>query len=66
VNVLEIIEDFDGDTYRAVYTVKYAETVMFFHFFQKKSRHGNATGRRELDLIRERLKRAEKLHQRRK
>jgi len=32
VNVLEIIEDFDGDTYRAVYTVKYAETVMFFIF----------------------------------
>jgi len=65
-NVLEIIEDFDGDTYRAVYTVRYAEAVYVLHCFQKKSRHGIATNKRDLDLVRERLKRAEELHQRRK
>ena len=38
VNVLEIIEDFDGDTYRAVYAVRYAETVMFF-IVSKRNHH---------------------------
>jgi len=37
-NVLEIIEDFDGDTYRAVYAVRYAETVMFF-IVSKRNHH---------------------------
>ena len=57
--VLEIVEDHDGDTYRAVYTVKFAGAVYVLHAFQKKSRKGVATPKHEIDLIKERLKRAE-------
>ena len=56
--VLEIVDDFDGDTYRAVYTVRFAGAVYVLHAFQKKSKHGIATPRAELDLIERRLKRA--------
>ncbi len=56
--VLEIVDDFDGDTFRAVYTVRFAGIVYVLHAFQKKSRRGIATPKAELDLIRRRLKRA--------
>jgi len=56
--VLEIVDDFDGDTYRAVYTVRFVGAVYVLHAFQKKSRHGIATPKAELDLIEHRLKRA--------
>jgi phage-related protein len=56
--VLEIADDFDGDTYRAVYTVRFAGAVYVLHAFQKKSKHGIATPKRELDLIERRLTRA--------
>jgi Phage-related protein len=56
--VLEIVDDFDGDTYRAVYTVRFARPVYVLHAFQKKSKHGVATPKAELDLIELRLKRA--------
>jgi len=56
--VLEVVADFDGDTFRTVYTVRYAEVVFVLHAFQKKSRQGVATPKAELDLIRERLARA--------
>jgi phage-related protein len=57
--VLEIIEDWEGNTYRAVYTVRFAERVFVLHIVQKKSKRGVATPKRELDLIRERWKVAE-------
>jgi phage-related protein len=57
--VLEIVDDFDGDTYRAVYTVKFAGVVYVLHAFQKKSKKGIATTQRDIDLIKARLKRAE-------
>jgi phage-related protein len=57
--VLEIVDDFDGDTYRAVYTVKFAGVVYVLHAFQKKSKKGIATPQRDIDLIKARLKRAE-------
>jgi phage-related protein len=57
--VLEIVDDFDGDTYRAIYTVKFAGIVYVLHAFQKKSKKGIATPQREIDLIKARLKRAE-------
>jgi phage-related protein len=57
--VLEIVEDFDGDTYRAVYTVRLADIVYVLHAFQKKSKKGIATPRREIDIIKARLRRAE-------
>jgi phage-related protein len=56
--VLEIVDDFDGDTYRAVYTVRFAGAVYVLHAFQKKSKHGAATPKVELDRIAQRLKRA--------
>jgi phage-related protein len=55
-SVLEIVEDFDGDTWRAVYTVSIADAIYVLHFFQKKAKTGIATPRRELDLIRRRLR----------
>lgn len=57
--VLEIVEDEAGDTYRAVYTVKFKEAVFVLHCFQKKSTRGITTPKQDLDLIRARLKRAE-------
>jgi phage-related protein len=56
--VLETVEDFDGDTYRAVYTVKFALAVYVLHVFQKKSRSGIATPKGEIDLIKSRLRSA--------
>jgi len=61
-SVLEIIDDFDGDTYRAVYTVRFAEAVYVLHCFQKKSKSGRSTPRLELDMIERRLKAAEEKH----
>jgi phage-related protein len=58
--VLEVVVDFDGDTFRTVYTVRFAEVVYVLHAFQKKSKRGIATPKAELDVIELRLKRAEK------
>ena len=57
-SVLEVVDDFDGDTYRAVYTVRFREVVYVLHAFQKKSRHGIQTPKHEIELVRQRLKRA--------
>lgn len=54
--VLEVVEDHQGDTYRAVYTVRYASAVYVLHCFQKKSTHGIATPKPDIDLIEARLK----------
>lgn len=54
--VLEVVEDHQGDTYRAVYTVRYAAAVYVLHCFQKKSTRGIATPKPDLDLIEARLK----------
>jgi phage-related protein len=60
--VLEVVADNDGDTYRAVYTVKLAGTVYVLHAFQKKSKRGSETPMHEIDLIRSRLAAAERIH----
>ncbi|MCA1992767.1 MAG: type II toxin-antitoxin system RelE/ParE family toxin [Coleofasciculus sp. S288] len=60
--VLEVVEDFDGDTYRAVYTVKLEEVVYVLHVFQKKSKQGIATPKQDIKLIEIRLKRAQEHH----
>ena len=60
--VLEVVEDHDGDTYRAAYTVKFAGAVYVLHAFQKKSKKGVKTPKAELDLVRKRLKTAEEHH----
>lgn len=57
--VLEVVDDFAGDTYRAVYTVRFRGAVFVLHAFQEKSKHGIRTPPRDVSLIKERLKRAE-------
>jgi phage-related protein len=59
--VLEVVEDHDSGTYRAVYTVKFANAVFVLHCFQKKSKQGIATPKEDMDIIRARLKVAETL-----
>jgi phage-related protein len=60
--MIELVEDHRGDTYRAVYTVRFATRIYVLHVFQKKSKRGVATPRRDLELIRARLKWAERLY----
>ncbi len=55
---MEIVEDFDGDTWRAVYTVAIADAIYVLHFFQKKSKRGIATPKRDIELIKRRLREA--------
>lgn len=57
--VLEVVEDDSGGTYRAVYTVKFAEAVFVLHCFQKKSKSGIATPKADMDIIHTRLRVAE-------
>jgi phage-related protein len=60
--VLEVVEDHDGSTYRAVYTVKFSGAVYVLHAFQKKSKKGIKTPAAEVAIIRSRLKSAEEHH----
>ncbi len=53
--VLEVVEDDDGNTYRAVYTVRFKNALYVLHCFQKKSHKGIETPKRDLDLIEKRL-----------
>ena len=59
--VLELIENYKGDTYRAVYTVKFVRKICVLHVFQKKAKRGIATPKQELEVVRGRLKLAERL-----
>jgi len=54
--VLEVVEDYDGSTYRSVYTVKFSNGVYVLHCFQKKSRKGIETSKQDKDMIEARLK----------
>lgn len=62
-SVLEVVDDYDGDTYRAAYTIRFTEVVYVLHAFQKKSRKSIETPKADLDLIRDRLFRARKDYQ---
>jgi phage-related protein len=59
---VELVEDFDGDTYRAVYTVRFGTAVYVLHAFKKKSKRGIKTPQSDIDLIKQRLKAAEADH----
>jgi phage-related protein len=59
--VVEIVKDYRGDTFRAIYTVRFAETVYVPHAFQKKAKIGRETPRRDMQLIRQRLREAERI-----
>jgi phage-related protein len=58
-SVLEIVDDSDGDTYRAVYTVRFSDIVYVLHAFQKKSKRGRKTTAADINLVKSRLKIAE-------
>jgi phage-related protein len=58
--VLEVVKDYDGDTYRAIYTVRFANAVYVLHAFQKKSPRGRETRQSDIALVRERLKVAQR------
>lgn len=60
-DVLEVVEDLDGDAFRAVYTVKFADAIYVLHVFQKKSKRGIATPQADMNVIRSRLKLAEEM-----
>ena len=61
-SVLEVADDFDGDTYRAVYTVRFFGAIYVLHCFQKKSKRGRETPKQDIDVVRLRLKAAEAHH----
>ena len=63
--VLEVVADHRGDTYRTIYTVRFADSVYVLHVFQKKSKKGIATPQADIELVRQRLKRAAELHKQR-
>lgn len=54
-SVLEIVAPYQGDTFRAVYTVRFDDAIYVLHTFQKKSKKGIATPQKEIELIRQRL-----------
>ncbi len=60
--VLEVIEDYAGSTYRAIYTVRLPGRVYVLHVFQKKSTRGIRTPRHQIELVRQRLRQAEEVH----
>lgn len=59
---VELVEDFDGDTYRTVYTVRFAGAVYVLHAFKKKSKRSIATPKGDIDLIKRRLRDAASDH----
>jgi phage-related protein len=61
-DVMEIVSDFDGDTFRVMYTTRIGDELYVLHAFQKKSKRGAATPQHEVDLIENRLKAAKQLH----
>lgn len=64
--VLEIVEDWDGDTYRCVYTVSFGDAIYVLHAFQKKSKSGIKTPMHELELVDRRLREAKEISNGRK
>jgi phage-related protein len=61
-SVLEVVDDEDGDTYRAVYTVRFPGVIYVLHAFQKKSKKGVETPRHEIEVVKARLKVGEAHH----
>jgi phage-related protein len=60
--VLEVVDNYEGNAYRAVYTVRFEGAVYVLHAFQKKSRKGIKTPKHEIDIVRQRLVRASEIH----
>lgn len=65
-SVIELFESDKSGTYRAVYTIKMKDTIFILHVFQKKSKQGIATPKKDIDLIKNRLKQAQEIYKERK
>lgn len=65
-SVIEIVEEFRGGAYRAVYTVRFEDAIYVLHVFQKKSKQGAKTPKQDVDLISERLRQAKADYEQRK
>ncbi|MDZ4654267.1 MAG: type II toxin-antitoxin system RelE/ParE family toxin [Coriobacteriia bacterium] len=63
--VLEVVEDYDGDTFRTMYTVRFSDVVYVLHSFQKKAKKGTETPKHEIDIVKARLRMAAQLHEQR-
>lgn len=61
-DVVELVINDRGGTFRAVYTVRFSDAVIVLHVFQKKSKSGISTPKKEIDLVYERLQRAEVIY----
>lgn len=61
-SVIELVDDFNSDTFRAVYTVRFSEAIVVLHVFKKKSKRGKETPKKDKELIISRLKLAEELY----
>ncbi len=59
--VIEILQDHNGDTFRTIYTVRFASGVYVLHAFQKKSKSGVSTPRSDIELMMQRLRRAQEI-----
>jgi len=64
-SVLEIVSDFNTDTWRTVYTVRLGNVLYVLHAFQKKAKKGSSTPKKEMDLVKSRLKLATSDYERR-
>lgn len=64
--VFEVVDDYNADTYRAVYAVQFEDAIYVLHCFQKKSKSGIKTPKQDIDLIKARLKTAQEDHNARK
>lgn len=62
-DIIELVDNGEGGTYRGVYTVRFSEAIIVLHVFQKKSKTGIATPKQEIELIKSRLKRAEEIYE---
>ena len=62
--VFELVDDFDTNTYRVIYTVNIGRSIYILHCFQKKSKRGVSTPKKEIDLIKRRLRRAKEVEKR--
>jgi phage-related protein len=56
--VVELVEEFDGDAYRCVYTTKVKDVIVVLHAFQKKSKRGSETSKHDIELVQSRLREA--------
>jgi len=63
--IFELVEDHDGNTYRAVYTVRFKEVIYVLHAFQKKSPKGIRTARTDIEMVQRRLKIANEHYEKR-